>query len=238
MDPLITTATSQDELDRQARVAVLPVGSFEQHADFLPLITDTVVACIIAQRISSDYDLFLLPPVTLSCSHEHASFTGTVSISSSTLTSLITDIASSLQASGVDRLAVVNGHGGNYVLSNIVQEANVTVQRMTLFPSRYDWDTARHHAGLVTTTSQDMHAGELEVSLLLHAHPELVADGYRQADWEADSRPHLLLTGMRGYTESGVIGRPSLGTPEKGSALLESLARSFKDHLALLESQT
>jgi len=48
MDPLITMASSRDEQDRAARVAVLPVGSFEQHGDFLPLITDTVVACLIA----------------------------------------------------------------------------------------------------------------------------------------------------------------------------------------------
>jgi creatinine amidohydrolase len=72
MDPLMTTATSRDEQDRAARVAVLPVGSFEQHGDFLPLITDTVVACLIARRVSAEYGLFLLPPLTLSCSHEHS----------------------------------------------------------------------------------------------------------------------------------------------------------------------
>jgi creatinine amidohydrolase len=79
-----------------------------------------------------------------------------------------------------------------------------------------------------------MHAGELEVSLLLHAYPELVSDAFRDGDWQADERPHLLVTGMRGYTESGVIGRPSLATAEKGRSILDSLARSFKDHLALL----
>jgi creatinine amidohydrolase/Fe(II)-dependent formamide hydrolase-like protein len=35
---LITTATSRDEQDREARVPVLPVLSFEQHGDLLPLI--------------------------------------------------------------------------------------------------------------------------------------------------------------------------------------------------------
>jgi creatinine amidohydrolase len=39
---------------------------------------------------------------------------------------------------------------------------------------------------------------------------------------------------MRGYTDTGVIGRPSLASADKGRAILESLARSFKDHLALL----
>jgi creatinine amidohydrolase len=79
-----------------------------------------------------------------------------------------------------------------------------------------------------------MHAGELEVSLLLHAHPKLVGAQYRSADWQANPRPHLLVTGMRGYTDSGVIGRPSLGSAEKGRLLLDSLAESFKEHLELL----
>jgi creatinine amidohydrolase len=234
MDPLITMASSRDEQDRAARVAVLPVGSFEQHGDFLPLITDTVVACLIARRVSDEYGLFLLPPVTLSCSHEHSGFAGTVSISASTLAAVVTDVAESLRAAGIDRLAIVNGHGGNYVLANVVQEANIAQPRMTLFPSRADWEGARTAAGLESTISEDMHAGELEVSMLLHGHPELVDDGYRRADWEADTRPHLLVTGLRGYTETGVIGRPSLASAAKGRAILDSLARSFKDHLALL----
>ena len=53
MDGPITTATSRDERERGARVAVLPVGSFEQHGDFLPLITDTLVAGVIARRLST-----------------------------------------------------------------------------------------------------------------------------------------------------------------------------------------
>jgi creatinine amidohydrolase len=234
MDLLITTATSRDEQDRAARVAVLPVGSFEQHGGFLPLITDTIVACLIARRLSTDYDLLLLPPITLSCSHEHSGFAGTVSITAESLTGVVTDVADSLRRSGIERLAIVNGHGGNYVLANVVQQANVAGPRMTLFPGRAEWEAARAAAELQTTPSEDMHAGELEVSLLLHAYPELVGDDFQQGDWQASPRPHLLVTGMRGYTESGVIGRPSLATAEKGRVILDSLARSFKDHLALL----
>ena len=40
-----------------------------------------------------------------------------------------------------------------------------------------------------------MHAGELETSILLHAHPELIRDGYQAADWTADDRRHLLIAG-------------------------------------------
>jgi creatinine amidohydrolase len=88
-----------------------------------------------------------------------------VSVSASTLAAVVSDVAESLHVSGTDRLAIVNGHGGNYVLSNVVQQANVAGPRMTLFPSRTDWEVARTAAGLVSTASEDMHAGELEVSL-------------------------------------------------------------------------
>jgi creatinine amidohydrolase len=183
MDMLITTVTSRDEQDREARVAVLPVGSFEQHGGFLALITDTIVVCVIARRLGADYELLLLPPVTLSCSHEHSGFAGTVSISAETLIAVVADVAESLRRSGIERLAIVNGHGGNYVLANVVQQANVAGPRMTLFPGRTEWDAARAAAGLQASTSEDMHAGELEVSLLLHAYPELVGEDFRHGDW-------------------------------------------------------
>jgi creatinine amidohydrolase len=85
MYQLLLTTTSSDEKARGAKCAVLPVGSFEQHGGYLPLITDKVVATLIAQGLSSAYPLLQLPPVTISCSHEHSARTGTVSISASTL---------------------------------------------------------------------------------------------------------------------------------------------------------
>ncbi len=170
----------------------------------------------------------------MSCSHEHAGFAGTVSIRAETLIAIVTDIAESLYESGIERLVVVNGHGGNYVLSNVVQQANRLGPRMTLFPGRAEWTKARAAADLESGSNEDMHAGESEVSLLLHVAPELLREGYQASDWQADSRPHLLIAGMRHYTETGVIGQPSLATADKGKLMLESISRSFKEHLSLL----
>jgi creatinine amidohydrolase len=49
----ISTATSHDEAARAADIAVLPVGSFEQHGGHLPLATDTLIAAAIAERTTS-----------------------------------------------------------------------------------------------------------------------------------------------------------------------------------------
>jgi len=219
------------------RVAVLPVGSFEQPGPYLPLATDTLVACAIAREIAEAYPVHLLPPVTIACSHEHAAWPGTVSISSVTLHAVVGDIAASLRRSGVEALVLVNAHGGNYVLGNVVQESSARGERMALFPAPEDWETARQRAGVSTSLLTDMHAGEIETSVLLHAHPELVRPGYESADFTADDRRHLLTLGMSAYTDSGVIGRPSLGSAEKGKELLASLVDSFGAYFSLLTSE-
>ncbi|MFF4799552.1 creatininase family protein [Streptomyces sp. NPDC001351] len=237
---LVPADTTEEVRTRAAgvstQVAVLPVGSFEQHGPFLPLATDTLVACAVAREIAAAYPVHLLPPVTISCSHEHAAWPGTVSISSVTLHSVVSDIAQSLRRSGVEALVVVNGHGGNYVLGNVVQESSARGERMALFPAAEDWEAARQRAGVTTSLLTDMHAGEIETSILLHAHPELLRPGYETSDFVADDRRHLLTLGMSGYTDSGVIGRPSLGSAEKGKELLAALADSFGAYFSLLTS--
>ena len=231
---LITTATSTDVAVRNATVAMLPVGSFEQHGDHLPLATDTLVACIIANRLATTYNLLLLPPVTMSCSHEHADFAGTVSISSRTLIAIIDDVQSSLARSGIEHLVLVNGHGGNYVLSNVAQEANVAKRKVALFPGREDFRVARERAAMETSTSEDMHGGEWETSILLHAYPDVVRSTYSQSDHDAPQRPHLLITGIRAYATKGIIGRPSVASAAKGQAALDSLTTSFGEVLKVL----
>ena len=229
-------STSTEVAERGASVAVLPVGSFEQHGGLLPLATDTMVACAIAEAVASAYDLLLLPPVTFGCSHEHAGFAGTVSISAATLYQVVRDVQASLEQQGIRKLILVNGHGGNYVLANVVQEANVAEARMALFPHRDDWAHARKAAGMVTDAHEDMHGGELETSILLHCSPEAVREGREDADWVAPERTHLPVLGMRGYAPSGLIGRPSLAEAEKGRLALADLTDSAKAHLDLLLS--
>jgi len=178
--------------------------------------------------------MFVLPPITISCSHEHASFPGTISITASTLTQVISDIRRSLHAQGVDKLVIVSGHGGNYVLSNIAQEANVDGPRLLVYPSAHDWNASRQAAGLETNAHDDMHGGEGETSILLHYAPSTVRHMWKSADHEARDRPDLLTLGMSAYTATGIVGRPSLADPDKGARLVDALVAGIATHLANL----
>ncbi|MGW1881646.1 creatininase family protein [Streptomyces sp. NPDC001970] len=231
---LLPLDTTEDAGTARAKVAVLPIGSFEQHGPYLPLMTDTVIACAIAREVAAAYPVLRLPPLTVSCSHEHADWPGTVSISAVTLHAVVRDIAESLRRSGVANLILVNGHGGNYVLRNVVQESAGSGTRMALFPGPDDWNAARDRAGVRTPSHSDMHAGEVETSILLHEHPELVRPGHMTSDFVVDDRRHLLTLGMRAYTATGVVGRPSLASAEKGKELLAGLVDSFAGYFSLL----
>ena len=97
-------------------LAVLTVGSCEQHADHLPVDTDTLsayrVAMLAAERCASPHVL-VLPPPSFGFSPHHRAWPGTVSLSLGTFMGIVTDVAESLHRTGFDRLLIVNGHGGN-----------------------------------------------------------------------------------------------------------------------------
>ncbi len=222
------TETSTAAASAGATVALLPIGAHEQHGGHLPLATDSMIAFIVASALAEEYGARLLPTITVGCSHEHSGFAGTVSLSPATLIAVIDDIRASIQSEGVEKLVIVNAHGGNYVLGNIVQQANAEVPgSMALFPMPFDWAAAREKAGLMTDNHTDMHGGELETSILLHALPHVVSDNYAEADYEQPDLRGLLTDGMAALTPTGVIGRPSLATAEKGEAVVQAVVGLF-----------
>lgn len=216
-------------------MAILPVGAFEQHGPHLPMNTDTVIAVAIAERICQKTSSLLLPPLPISCSHEHYGFFGNLFISSETLGKFIRDVIDSIEHSGIKKIAIINAHGGNYVLRNIAQEVNLINQRLLLWPTNQHWQNAVSFAGVESTIHEDMHAGEIETSILLYLAPELVRKDMIQ-DHQASDRSYLHLRGVKEYTSSGVIGFPSLATAKKGELLLESLVKSACKDLEELNS--
>ncbi|WP_396133531.1 creatininase family protein [Acaryochloris sp. 'Moss Beach'] len=94
-----------------------------------------------------------------------------------------------------------------------------------IFPTNEHWKKAIVHANIETSLHEDMHAGEIETSILLHLNQGLVREN-KMVDELASNRSFLHLLGMKGYTQSGVIGLPTLANKAKGKLLLESLSKS------------
>ena len=212
-------------------LAFLPIGAIEQHGYHLPINTDGIIAEALANELSKRFEpSYCVPLLPYSASFEHADFPGCISLRIHTLTALVTDIVQSLKRSGISNIVIINGHGGNHLLRNIVQELNADDPRTVWgpFPNRRHWEEAYQAAGITETISRDMHAGEGETSLILHLMPKAVKKDKR-SDCDSPDRTFLETVGMKPYTESGTIGFPTRATAEKGRLLLQSLT----DQIAL-----
>ncbi|WP_205609843.1 creatininase family protein [Noviherbaspirillum galbum] len=217
-------------------ITLLPLGSHEYHGPHLPMQTDTLiassVAAAIAQGIQADSARFpmgvqVFPAIPFSCSHEHAD---SVSLLPDTLVAVLDDFAA--QARGI--VAVVNCHGGNHVLENWVLSRNRDRFRHLWFPRPVNWRRACERSGIASEWGEDVHAGEIETSLLLHAAPGEVRADRLPEEHVLRDRPLQGISGMTQYTRDGVLGRPRLGTAAKGEALLKALAALALEEIDLL----
>ncbi|ACV62317.1 Creatininase [Desulfofarcimen acetoxidans DSM 771] len=221
---MLTTNSKWPELT-DVEFAILPVGSIEQHGWHLPLSTDSLIANGLATKLAGKFNKsYLLPLFPFTSSFEHSGFPGSVSLKVSTIAAVIEDILDSLEFSNIKKCVIVNGHQGNHFLRNVVQELNRFGPRVLLTPSKSAWDIAYQEAGISTTISKDMHAGEGETSLIMHLNPETInPSGVKDVD--SPSRPLFEVLGMKRYTDTGAIGFPSRATEEKGVALLNILVK-------------
>lgn len=234
-----------EALDKESGVVILPIGAIEQHGPHLPVITDTLIVTHILeatlQRLPEEVRAWALPAVNYGKSNEHIAFPGTITLSLSTVTALLHDIATSLKRAGFRRLALINGHGGNVaVLEATARDIRAAtglmcfcLQPALLVDAPFAISAQEKRLGI--------HAGELETSMLLAIAPELVKLDQAVAhfpDFPAAQTP-LFLFGAAStawlshdWSPTGVFGDATLGTKEKGEALIEA---SIQRLLPLIE---
>ncbi|GHA81071.1 creatinine amidohydrolase [Streptomyces tendae] len=164
-------------------IAVLPIGSQEQHAGHLPMGTDTLLVeevldralAVLGQEPSAP-EVVRLPALPFGHSPHHL-FAAAVSLSAATLGAVLDDVLDSLVTSGYRRVMVVNGHGGNdeimrLAVKRFALRARVTVAACSYWTVTADEDEDEGEAGRPDVTPG--HAGWFETSLMLAARPELV----------------------------------------------------------------
>jgi creatinine amidohydrolase/Fe(II)-dependent formamide hydrolase-like protein len=216
---------------KEVDIALLPVGSTEQHGPHLPLDTDAFDADYLARRVvdaCSDPKPLVLPVIPYGVSYHHDEFKGTISIRNDTLSSLVYEIGMSAAQNGIKKLVIINGHGGNIpALNNAAQMIN---QDAHIFVCVDTGETSDVDINEITETPNDVHAGEIETSTTLAVRPHLVRmDQAVKLIPEFSSR-YLNFTSKRGvawyaytkkFSPSGVMGDPTKASADKGKKIWE-----------------
>ena len=99
-------------IKQKKQIAIIPVGSIEQHGPHLPISTDSDIVTEISLRFSMKVDGILLPTINYGISDEHFPFFN-LSVKKSTLSKMLDDICGSLIKNGISRILIINGHYGN-----------------------------------------------------------------------------------------------------------------------------
>ncbi len=231
-------------------IAVLPLAATEQHGPHLPLSVDTVlVNGIIAAALPQlpvPSNVLFLPTQTIGLSPEHARFAGTLTLKNETILRLWTDIAESVQATGVNKLLLFNAHGGNVSVMDLL--ARDLRARLGMLVYSVSW----FNLPLLDAQGQDalaafgadeqrfgIHAGAIETSMMLALDPTHVAmqhaRHFTSAAQQRANRFDILGNGssaklgwqMQDYNPAGAVGNAAAANAEKGHALVEAAARAL-----------
>lgn len=229
-----------DIVKHSQKVLVMPLGSLEQHGHHLPLLTDSMIGAEIVRRAEIELgdEALFLPMLWVGCSHHHRSFPGTISLSRDVYVRVLIDMLESVIDAGFRRIFMLNAHGGNIGPAHAAMydvQLRYRQDKPDLWLSFASWFTlaaAQMREIEILEQRHVTHACELETSIMLTTHPNLVkmdvAQGatipFESQFYCPDDRGPSRVTVMRTFeqiTKTGAYGYPELATAEKGEQLCQ-----------------
>lgn len=212
--------TAREIKENNSRMAIVPVGSIEQHGSHLPTGTDYIIIKELSERVAEKIDAYLLPPIPISTCYEHKGTKGTVWMRPETFSRMLQDIVLSLQSSGYNRIVIMLGHGGIFVAGPCVRELNAMYDNLeVVLINPPDDEKIRS----VLEGDDGIHAGEKETSYILAIDENLVdKELMSENDFVPEvPREFLNYAPFSVISKTGVWGKPSMATKEKGEKALE-----------------
>ena len=236
-------------------IAVLPVAATEQHGPHLPLKVDTLlvdgVVAAAVPHLRAEARVLFLPTQAVGLSPEHARFPGTLSLKAETILRLWTDIGESVAAAGIRKLLILNSHGGQVSVMDLV--ARDLRARLDMLVYSVSWfnlpllDASGHDINQLFAADEHrfgIHGGDIETSMTLALAPLLVdmaqAKEFRSASQDRAQDFEILGNGrsaklgwqMQDYNPAGAVGNAALASADKGRAVVDAAGRSLARLLA------
>lgn len=236
---LLLEANHRQLVETPPVVAVLPWGATEAHNWHLPYGTDVIEATGLATeaaRLATEGGarVVVLPTIPYGNDEQQLDQVCTISITTATAQAILRDVVRSLVKQGIDRLVILNAHGGNNfqpLVRDIQGEFPILVVVVNF------WQIRPEVVAQIFDEPGD-HAGELETSLVLHLTPDLVelehagagerrpfAIGALQQPGVWTPRPWSQV-----HPDTG-CGNPAAATAEKGRQYCEGITRAIADVL-------
>lgn len=243
--PEVQQAVAEDKL------ILIPMGAIEQHGLHLPLDTDVVIArevCMRAAKLARGKAL-VMPPIMFGFEAHHMDFPGTINISWDNLVRFGLDITSSLAHHGFKRMLLVNGHGSNTPLVEMIARMTVIQNPGVLCAGLCWWqlEDVRKVFNEIRETELTSHGCELETSAYLAIDESLVQMELATRDTEYRTSTHvwrdlagrkpnpeyknalMMMEFFSTMTKTGVRGDATRATKEKGEKVLDAAGRQLAD---------
>ena len=208
-------------IKNKKKIAVIPIGSIEQHGPHLPISTDSDIVSEVAKKLADKKGYFLLPTITYGISFEHAPFFN-LSIRESTLRTILIDLCTSLLENNIKTIFIINGHHGNLKsIKNIdIKIKNKLKNKVNVFPLSY-WhfmDRDFDHAGFVETSLMMAISKNIKIE---SAKKGLITDNMTPQEIKKIAK--LANKSFPKATKNGIWGDPTKATKKDGVKILNEI---------------
>ena len=226
-------------------IAIVPLGSTEQHGPHLPLATDHLIAEALAREAADRTGYLCTPTINIGVSPHHRQFHGTMWVDGPAFRSYIESLVRNLTYHGIDRVVFVNAHGGN--ISHLREVGRTLRDEEIAYAIEWMWDESIPDLVNDVFEHNGPHGGPKETAMIMHIANELVRsdklesarDGGLVSFSPQTGRKH----GARVYYDAidnvtnGVFGDQTDATPEIGETLFEAATEQLVKLLEWLAAQ-